>query len=287
MRKKFVGAHVSAEGGVQNAPLNAAALGATAFALFVKNEKRWVAPPISDETAEAFHANCAEHGFDPGVILPHDSYLINLGNPDAEGLAKSREAFADEMARCERLGLKLLNFHPGSHKGEMAEEACMDRIAESVNLALSRSEGVTAVFENTAGQGGYLGRTFEQLAYMIERVEDKSRVGVCLDTCHMFGAGYDLRTREGYEATMKSFGDTVGFKYLRAMHLNDSKGLLGSRVDRHHSLGEGELGLEPFRWVMLDPRTDGIPLVLETIEPERWAREIALLRSFLEEPETE
>ncbi len=286
MRKKSVGAHVSAEGGVQNAPVNAAALGATAFALFVKNEKRWTAPPIGDETAEAFRANCAANGFDPGVILPHDSYLINLGNPDAEGLAKSRAAFADEMARCQRLGLRLLNFHPGSHKGEMSEEACMDRIAESVNLALAGSEGVTAVFENTAGQGGYLGRTFEQLAAMIDRVEDKSRVGVCLDTCHMFGAGYDLRTREGYEATMKSFGDTVGFRYLKAMHLNDSKGTLGSRVDRHHSLGEGELGLEPFRWVMQDPRTDGIPLVLETIEPERWAREIALLNSFLEEPET-
>jgi deoxyribonuclease-4 len=258
-------------------------LGATAFALFVKNEKRWVAPPISDETAQAFRANCAAHGFSPDVILPHDSYLINLGNPDEEGLAKSRDAFLDEMRRCEKLGLRLLNFHPGSHKGVMAEEACMARIAESVNLVLAQTEGVTAVFENTAGQGGYLGRTFEQLAIMIDQVEDKARVGVCLDTCHMFGAGYDLRTREGYEAAMKTFGETVGLGYLKAMHLNDSKGLLGSRVDRHHSLGEGELGLDPFRWVMRDPRMDGIPLILETIEPERWAREIAMLRSFEEE----
>ena len=283
MKKKFIGAHVSAEGGVQNAPLNAAALGATAFALFVKNEKRWVAPPISDETAQAFRDNCKAHGYSQDVILPHDSYLINLGNPDEEGLAKSREAFLDEMRRCEKLGLRLLNFHPGSHKGVMAEEACMARIAESVNLALSQTQGVTAVFENTAGQGGYLGRTFEQLAAMIDQVEDKSRVGVCLDTCHMFGAGYDLRSREGYEAAMKSFGETVGFGALKAMHLNDSKGLLGSRVDRHHSLGEGELGLDPFRWIMRDPRMDGIPLILETIEPERWAREIAMLRSFEEE----
>lgn len=283
MNKKFIGAHVSAEGGVHNAPLNAAAIGATAFALFVKNEKRWVAPPLSDETAQAFRANCAAHGFSPDVILPHDSYLINLGNPDEEGLAKSREAFLDEMRRCEKLGLRLLNFHPGSHKGVMAEEACMARIAESVNLVLAQTEGVTAVFENTAGQGGYLGRTFEQLAIMIDQVEDKTRVGVCLDTCHMFGAGYDLRTREGYEAAMKTFGETVGFGYLKAMHLNDSKGLLGSRVDRHHSLGEGELGLDPFRWVMRDPRMDGIPLILETIEPERWAREIAMLRSFEED----
>ena len=287
MRQKFVGAHVSAEGGVQNAPLNAAAIGASAFALFVKNEKRWTAPPITDETAEAFRANCAAHGFDPGVILPHDSYLINLGNPDPEGLAKSRAAFQDELSRCQRLGLKLLNFHPGSHKNEMPEETCMDIIAQSVNAALETTQGVTAVFENTAGQGGYLGRTFEQLAYLIDRVEDKSRVGVCLDTCHMFGAGYDLRTRDDYETTMKAFGNTVGFRFLKAMHLNDSKGLLASRIDRHHSLGEGELGLEPFRWVMQDPRTDGIPLILETIEPERWAREITLLRSFLEEPETE
>ena len=283
MTKRFVGAHVSASGGVQNAPLNAAALDATAFALFVKNEKRWEAPPLSDETAEAFRVNCAAHGFAPGVILPHDSYLINLGNPDAEGLARSRAAFLDEMRRCEKLGLSLLNFHPGSHKGEMAEDACMDRIAESVNWALSQTTGVTAVFENTAGQGGYLGRTFEQLAAMISKVEDKPRVGVCLDTCHMFGAGYDLRKRETYETTMKVFGDTVGFGYLKAMHLNDSKGLLGSRLDRHHSLGEGELGLEPFRWLMQDPRTVGIPLILETIESERWPREIAMLRSFEEE----
>ena len=283
MTKRFIGAHVSASGGVQNAPLNATAIEATAFALFVKNEKRWEAPPLSGETAEAFRANCAAHGFAPGVILPHDSYLINLGNPDAEGLAKSREAFLDEMRRCEKLGLSLLNFHPGSHKGEMAEEDCMDRIAESVNLVLSRTTGVTAVFENTAGQGGYLGRTFEQLAAMIDKVEDKSRIGVCLDTCHMFGAGYDLRTRDAYEGTMRAFGDTVGFEYLKAVHLNDSKGLLGSRVDRHHSLGEGELGLEPFRWLMQDPRTAGIPLILETIKPERWAREIAMLRSFEEE----
>lgn len=283
MTKRFVGAHVSASGGVQNAPLNAAALGATAFALFVKNEKRWEAPPLSDETAEAFRANCTAHGFTPGVILPHDSYLINLGNPDVEGLAKSRAAFLDEMRRCEKLGLSLLNFHPGSHKSEMPEDACMDRIAESVNWALSQTTGVTAVLENTAGQGGYLGRTFEQLAYMIGKVEDKSRVGVCLDTCHLFGAGYDLRTRETYDAAMKSFGETVGFGSLKAMHLNDSKGLLGSRLDRHHSLGEGELGLDPFRWLMQDPRTAGIPLILETVEPERWAREIAMLRSFEDE----
>ncbi len=280
MTGKFVGAHVSAEGGVQNAPLNAAALGATAFALFVKNQKTWSAPPLADAQVEAFQANCLAHGFDPSVILPHDSYLINLGNPDREGLLRSRAAFLDEMRRCERLGLSLLNFHPGSHKGEMAEEPCMDLIAESVNLALEATQGVTAVIENTAGQGGYLGRTFEQLAYMIDKIQDKSRVGVCLDTCHLFGAGYDLRTAETYEAAMKDFGEIVGLAYLKGMHLNDSKGTLGSRLDRHHSLGEGELGLDVFRCIMRDPRAEGIPLILETIEPDRWPREIAMLRSF-------
>jgi len=282
MGTKYVGAHVSTEGGVQNAPLNAAAIEATAFALFVKNQKTWNAPPITDEQVDAFKTNCRKGGFSPAVILPHDSYLINLGNPDPEGLARSRAAFRDEMQRCQRLGLSLLNFHPGSHKGEMGEEPCMDLIAESVNLALAATSGVTAVFENTAGQGGYLGHTFEQLAYMIERVEDKARVGVCLDTAHLYASGRDLRDRASYDTAMADFDRIVGAKYLKAMHLNDSKSGLGSRVDRHQSLGEGELGLEPFRFVMQDPRTDGIPLILETIAPDRWAREIAMLKAFAE-----
>ena len=282
MGTKYVGAHVSTEGGVQNAPLNAAAIEATAFALFVKNQKTWNAPPITDEQVDAFKTNCRKGGFPPAVILPHDSYLINLGNPDPEGLARSRAAFRDEMQRCQRLGLSLLNFHPGSHKGEMGEEPCMDLIAESVNLALAATSGVTAVFENTAGQGGYLGHTFEQLAYMIERVEDKTRVGVCLDTAHLYASGRDLRDRASYDTAMADFDRIVGAKYLKAMHLNDSKSGLGSRVDRHQSLGEGELGLEPFRFVMQDPRTDGIPLILETIAPDRWAREIAMLKAFAE-----
>ena len=282
MGTKYVGAHVSTEGGVQNAPLNAAAIEATAFALFVKNQKTWNAPPITDEQVDAFKTNCRKGGFSPAVILPHDSYLINLGNPDPEGLARSRAAFRDEMQRCQRLGLSLLNFHPGSHKGEMGEEPCMDLIAESVNLALAATSGVTAVFENTAGQGGYLGHTFEQLAYMIERVEDKTRVGVCLDTAHLYASGRDLRDRASYDTAMADFDRIVGAKYLKAMHLNDSKSGLGSRVDRHQSLGEGELGLEPFRFVMQDPRTEGIPLILETIAPDRWAREIAMLKAFAE-----
>ncbi len=280
MSRKLVGAHVSASGGVENAPLNAAAIGAGTFALFVKNQRQWTAPPLKPEQVDAFRRNCREHGFALDKILPHDSYLINLGNPDGPGLKKSRAAFLDEMKRCEQLGLALLNFHPGSHRKMIPEEACMDLIAESVNLALAETCSVTAVIENTAGQGGYLGHAFEQIAYIIDRVEDKGRIGVCLDTCHLYGAGHDLRTAEAFEATMERFGTTVGFEYLKGMHLNDSKGGFGSRVDRHHSLGEGELGWEPFRLIMKDPRFDGIPLILETIDPDRWPEEIRTLRGL-------
>ncbi|MEJ2367621.1 MAG: deoxyribonuclease IV [Acidobacteriota bacterium] len=280
MGKKYVGAHVSAAGGVQNAPVNAAKIGAGAFALFVKNQRQWSAPPLKDEEISAFRESCEIHGFKPELILPHASYLLNLGNPERDGLEKSRRAFADELERCAQLGIPHLNFHPGSHKNMMSEEDCLDRIAESINIALSETEGVAAVIENTAGQGGYLGYRFEHLAHIIEKVSDTSRVGVCLDTCHLYGAGYDPRSQADYEEIMTAFDRTVGFDFLKGMHLNDSKGALGSRVDRHHSLGEGELGLDPFKWIMRDERLDGIPLILETIEPERWDREIRMLYSF-------
>jgi deoxyribonuclease-4 len=280
MSKKLVGAHVSAAGGVQNAPLRAKEIGARAFGLFVKNQRQWSAPPLTKAEVSAFQENCAQAGFDPSSILPHDGYLINLGNPDPEGLKRSREAFLDEMRRCEQLGLRLLNFHPGSHKNLIPAEECLALVAESINLALSQTRSVTAVIENTAGQGGSVGRTFEEIAAILDRVEDKNRVGVCLDTCHLFAAGYDLRSRETYEATFSAFEKAVGLGYLRGMHLNDSKSALGSRVDRHHSLGEGELGFETFRLIMNDPRTDGIPLILETIDESLWEREIALLYGF-------
>lgn len=277
---KFIGAHVSAQGGVQNAPLNAAAIGANAFALFTKNQRQWRAKPLDEETIAAFRRNCEEHGFTASQILPHDSYLINLGHPDAEGLQKSRDAFLDEMQRCEQLGLVYLNFHPGSHLNQIDEARCLARIAESINLTLDQTRGVTAVIESTAGQGTNLGWRFEHLAAIIDGVEDKSRVGVCLDTCHMFAAGYELRTHEACEATFREFDEIVGFRYLRGMHLNGSKSAFGSRVDRHHSLDEGELGMAVFEYIMPDPRFDGIPLVLETIDPSIWKDEIALLRSL-------
>jgi deoxyribonuclease-4 len=278
---KRVGAHVSAAGGVQQAPLNAAEIGAKAFALFTKNQRQWQAAPLKPEQIAAFGAHCREKGYAPGHILPHDSYLINLGNPEPEGLKKSREAFIDEMRRCELLGLAALNFHPGNHKNLTGETGCLDLIAESVNLALEATGGVTAVVENTSGQGSSVGYRFEHIAYLIGRVRDKNRIGVCLDTAHAFASGYDLRTRDAYEKTMAEFERVVGFRFLKAMHLNDSKAAFASRVDRHHNLGKGELGLEPFRLIMNDPRLEEIPLILETIDETLWAKEIRLLYDFV------
>jgi deoxyribonuclease-4 len=277
---KYFGAHVSASGGVENAIKNAKNIGATAFALFTKNQRQWIAPALTDSQVETFKAKAEEAGYRAEHILPHDSYLINLGHPDEDGLEKSRESFFEEMARCERLGLDRLNFHPGSHLKRISDEASLDRIAESINMALARTKGVTAVLENTAGQGSNLGFKFEHLAYIIERVEDKSRVGVCLDTCHTFAAGYDLRTREACDATFAEFDRVVGFKYLRGMHLNDAMRPLGSRIDRHSPLGEGEIGWECFRYIAQDPRFDNIPLILETPDEERWPEEIARLKEF-------
>ncbi|SFP79166.1 deoxyribonuclease IV [Hydrogenimonas thermophila] len=279
---KFVGAHVSASGGVYNAPLNAKAIGAKAFALFTKNQRQWKAKPLDEKTIEKFKTNLKESGIEPKHVLPHDSYLINLGHPEDEKRQKSLEAFIDEVKRCEQLGLDKLNFHPGSHLKKISEEECLDRIAEAMNITLNETEGVTLVLENTAGQGSNLGYKFEHLAYLIDKCEDKSRVGVCLDTCHTFTAGYDLRTREAYEKTMNEFDTIVGFEYLRGMHINDSKPPLGSRVDRHHSLGQGELGWEPFKFIMNDPRMDDIPLILETIDESIWAQEIQALYDLVE-----
>lgn len=277
---KLVGAHVSAGGGVENAPLNAAGIGANAFALFTKNQRQWVAKPLTTKSIDTFKKNCADHGFGPESILPHDSYLINLGHPETEKLEKSRNAFLDEMQRCEQLGLDRLNFHPGSHLKQVSEPECLSTIADSINWALDRSTGITAVIENTAGQGSNLGFRFEHLAEIIDQVEDKTRIGVCIDTCHSFAAGYDLQTRESCGTVFAEFEKVVGFKYLRGMHLNDSKKGLGSRVDRHHSLGQGVLGLEVFKYIMNDARFDGIPMILETIDDALWGEEIKLLRRY-------
>lgn len=274
---KFVGAHVSASGGVENAPINAHKIGAKAFALFTKNQKQWFSKPLSPENIESFKANCEEYNFSPSQILPHDSYLINLGNPVEENLRKSRSAFLDELHRCELLGLDRLNFHPGSHLKKMNEEECLSTIAESINIALDKSTGVMAVIENTAGQGTNLGYKFEHLKYIIDLVEDKDRIGVCLDTCHTFAAGYDIKSEKGYTETFIQFENIIGFKYLKGMHINDSKKDFGTRVDRHESLGKGFIGNELFKRIMNDQRFDDIPLILETPDSSLWEDEIKWL----------
>ncbi len=286
---KFAGSHVSASGGVSNAPINANLLGAKAFALFVKNQRQWKAKPLDPKVIHAFRENIEKFGYEPKHILPHDSYLINLGHPEKEALEKSRDAFLDEIQRCDELGLVKLNFHPGSHlvkipkkdpdfeaKLQEAESSCLERISESLNIIIDKTKDskVQLVIENTAGQGSNLGYKFEHLSAIIDKVEDKSRMGICLDTCHTFTSGYDLRTPEAYRATMDEFERTVGFKYLSGMHINDSKPELGSRVDRHDSLGKGKIGWEAFRLIMNDARMDDIPLILETVDESIWAEEI-------------
>ena len=277
---KYVGAHVSAAGGVENAVKNAVAIGADGFALFTKNQRQWFAKPLSEKNIAKFKEYMAEHKFSADAVLPHDSYLINLGHPEEEKREKSLKSFIDEAKRVESLGLKYLNFHPGSHLKKISEEECLDLISENINKAIKETESCIFVIETTAGQGSNLGYKFEHLAYIIDKVEDKERIGVCIDTAHIFAAGYDIRTKEAYEETMQKFEETVGFKYLKGMHINDSKTKFASRVDRHHSLGKGEIGIDAFKFIMEDKRIDNIPLVLETIDPEIWAEEIKLLRSF-------
>ena len=277
---KYIGAHVSISGGVENAPLNAAAIGAKAFAMFTKNQRQWKSAPLTPASIASFKKNCADRGFTAEHILPHDGYLINLGNPDAEKRALSRAAFLDEMTRCMQLGLKYLNFHPGSHLREIPPDDCLKLIAAEVRSVLAETEGVYAVIENTAGQGSNVGSSFEELARLIELINQPGRVGVCLDTCHAFAAGYDLK--DSYDRVMDRFGSLIGFDLLKGVHLNDSKSVLNGHLDRHHSIGKGELGVETFRRLMNDPRLDDRPLVLETIDETLWPEEIELLYSLIE-----
>jgi deoxyribonuclease-4 len=278
---KYVGAHVSASGGVENAPVNAHEIGAKAFALFTKNQKQWFSKPLTDDNVRKFKENCTKFGYTADQIMPHDSYLINLGNPDQEKLKLSRNSFLDEFRRCEQLGISMLNFHPGAHLNQLSEEQCLDLIAESVNITLNKTAGVTAVIENTAGQGSNVGYKFEHLAHIIEKVEDKTRIGVCLDTCHTYSAGYDIKTEEGFRNSFETFDRIVGLKYLRGIHLNDTKKEFGSRVDRHDSLGQGLLGVEVFSRLMNDPRFDNIPIILETPDESLWEKEIKWLYSLI------
>jgi deoxyribonuclease-4 len=279
---KYIGAHVSAAGGVENAPLNANKIGAKAFALFTKNQRRWSAKPLTEKNITKFKENCEKYGFGDGQILPHDSYLINLGNPEKEKLEKSRNAFLDEMQRCEQLGIDRLNFHPGSHLNKITPEKCMKTIAESINMTLEKTSNVMAVIETTAGMGSALGVSFEEIKYIIDLIEDQSRVGVCVDTAHSYAGGYDFKTRKGYEKTWNEFNRIIGFEYLKGLHLNDSKKDFETRVDRHDSIGQGYLGEESFKNIMKDDRLEGIPMILETPDPDKWPEEIKLLYSYSE-----
>lgn len=274
---KFLGAHVSATGGIENAPQNANAIGARAFALFTRNQRQWKSSPLTEKSISLFKERCEKFGYEAKHILPHDSYLINLGHPEQEGLLKSRAAFLDEMQRCEQLGLDRVNFHPGSHLNAISVDDCLARIAESINITLEQTQGVCAVIENTAGQGTNLGHTFEQIASIIDKVEDKSRVGVCIDTAHTLAAGYDIKTEQGFTDTFRHFDEVIGFSYLRGMHINDSKKDLATRVDRHDSIGKGVMGITTFKMLMDDPRFDDIPLILETPDESLWAEEINYL----------
>lgn len=280
---KFVGAHVSASGGVHNAFLNAKLIGAKAFALFTKNQRQWSAKALDNKSIDLWFKEFESSKIEPKHILPHDSYLINLGHPDTKAREKSLESFIQEVQRCEILALEKLNFHPGSHLREISEEECLDNIAQSMNIVLEKTNGVKLVIENTAGQGSNLGYKFEHLAYLIDKIDDKSRVGVCIDSCHMFTAGYDIRTKESYDKTWSEFDKIVGFEYLSGMHINDSKPKLGSRVDRHESLGKGEIGWEFFKLLMNDKRMNDIPLILETIDESLWKEEIQTLYSFVKD----
>ncbi len=278
---KYIGAHVSSSGGVENAPVNAHDIGAKAFGLFVKNQRQWVSAPLTKASIESFRKNCEKFDYLPAHILPHDSYLINLGHPEKEGLQRSRDAFLDEMQRCQELGLDRLNFHPGSSLDKITREECLKIVADSINVVLDKTTGVTAVIENTAGQGNNVGYTFEQIRFMIDLVEDKSRVGVCFDTCHAYTSGYDIKSEDGYRKTFQQFENIIGFKYLKGIHLNDSKKDLGSRVDRHDQIGEGLLGEDVFRRIMNDPRFDNIPIILETPDESRWKKEILMLYGMI------
>ncbi|MDR1057029.1 MAG: deoxyribonuclease IV [Coxiellaceae bacterium] len=277
---KYIGAHVSIARGIFNAPLRAQEIGAKAFACFTKNQKRWQSRPYVVDNIIKFKTNLKTSGILPAHILAHAGYLINLGSPEESRRQISIASLIDEVKNCEQLGIEKLVFHPGSHLRIISEENCLDLIAAAVNKILFNTDKVTLVIENTAGQGSNLGYKFEHLAYLIDKINDKSRIGVCIDTCHLFASGIDFRTECEYTTGWDYFNKTVGFNYLKGLHLNDSQGSLGSFRDRHESLGEGHLGLKPFKLLMQDSRFDDLPMILETADPTIWSQEIKLLSSF-------
>lgn len=277
---KYIGAHVSSEPDVSFAPGYAHAIGARAMALFTAPQDKWRAPDPTPVVCRAFREECDKYGFTPAQILPHAGFMINLAGPDKRKLLISRLAFEDEMRRCSLLGLTMFNFHPGSTVGKIADDEALAQIAQTLNMVHRKVPGVKTVLENTAGQGSNLGWQLAHLGRIIELVDDKERMGVCIDTCHAFAAGYDLATPQGYDIFWKEFDSVIGRDYLCGMHLNDAKRPVGSRLDRHEVTGQGHIGEEFFKRLLADPRTDGIPLILETPDEENWPREIQRLYGY-------
>lgn len=277
----LIGAHTSTAGGLYHALLHGQEIGATTVQIFTASQRRWANPPLDADAIEKFRDTLKSTGLQK--IMSHDSYLINMGSPREEVLEKSRKAFAEEIRRCLALGITYLNFHPGAALDEDPQQ-CLDLIVESLLLAekeLQNNDTLTLVLETTAGQGSNVGWQFEQLSYIIGKVKSRLPIGVCIDTCHIFAAGYDVRTTKTWEQTLDTFDAIIGKEYLVAFHLNDSLKGLGSRVDRHRPLGEGEIGIKCFEYLMQSPRTRHIPKYLETPGGmEVWEKEIALLKKF-------
>lgn len=276
----LIGAHTSAQGGAHKAIWEGYEIGATTVQLFTSNQKRWEGKALTDEEIARFQEGLKATGLQK--IMSHDSYLINLGCPNSENLAKSRKAFKEELIRCQKLGISFLNFHPGAAL-DGSEEECLDLIVESLQgfEDLADKGETRLLIETTAGQGSTVGYCFEHLGYLIQKLHSKIPIGVCIDTCHIFAAGYDIRTKSGWEQTIKQFDELVGLKHLYALHVNDSMKPLGSRRDRHAALGKGEIGMESFKEMMHSPSLREIPKYLETPGgPPLWKEEIALLRKF-------
>ncbi|KAK4992926.1 DNA-(apurinic or apyrimidinic site) lyase [Elasticomyces elasticus] len=299
--KMFIGAHVSSAGGVHNAVTNSLHIGANAFALFLKPQRKWANPALQPDHAAAFHAHCTHHTYDQTQhVLPHGSYLVNLAHTDPTRATQAYDCFIDDLRRCESLGIRLYNFHPGNSVGN-DRDAAIEHLGAQLNKAHAATKNVVTVLENMAAGGNVLGSTFEDLRDIISHVENKSRVGVCIDTCHAFAAGYDLRSPSAFQSTLRTFDQVVGMKYLRALHLNDSKAPLGARRDLHANIGTGFLGLRAFHNIVNEPRFAGLPMVLETpievkdengvpVKDEKgkekedkgiWAGEIKLLESLV------
>jgi deoxyribonuclease-4 len=278
--KHLIGAHIFVNGGVDSAITKAEEFGFTAIQIFTRNNNRWTSKPLSDKEINAFKEKLASSNIK--VVVSHDSYLINLCAVDPENLEKSRLAFKDELDRCEQLGIPYLNFHPGSHGGAGEDEG-IKLIAESLNLLHQQTKGykVKSMLEATAGQGNALGYKFEQLAKIIELVEEKERMCVCIDTAHIFAAGYNIKDPKEYKKVMKNFDDIIGLDLLKCIHMNDSKKPLGSRVDRHDHIGKGEIGLDGFSNFMNDKRLKDVALILETPKGKEQLEDLENVKTLL------